>query len=162
MLHDGRPAAGQMAKSPVAHPRGLERDVRWFRAAELAARSLDVGPVLFGRGTDVPRPRAAASRSAPSAGGIPRSTSRGRPSPPTGHASAEAARGDRRTRPASRSRTSCCWARASRTDRVALCVAERGHNAPLQRRLVHSRHVRPSVSRSADHIVRKSRCADDG
>src|SRR5438093_10748063 len=55
MLHDGGPAAGQVAQRPVADPRVLKTATRGLGATELAARPLNVRPVRLGTAGDLSR-----------------------------------------------------------------------------------------------------------
>src|SRR5437660_7143106 len=54
-LDDARTAAREVADRPVAHPAGPRLHVRRLRAAELAARALDVGAERLRRARDHPR-----------------------------------------------------------------------------------------------------------
>src|SRR5260221_1346474 len=55
MLDHDRLPAGQIAEGPVADPGGLELYVGRFRAAELAARPLDIGLIALRRCGDFAR-----------------------------------------------------------------------------------------------------------
>src|SRR5438876_6455611 len=55
MLNDDRLSAGQVAQRPVADPGVLELHARRLRAAELAARALDVGAIGLRAARDLPR-----------------------------------------------------------------------------------------------------------
>src|SRR5205823_14774197 len=54
VLHHHRLAAGQVADGAVTGPAVHELDAVGLDAAEFAARRLDVGAILLGRGADVP------------------------------------------------------------------------------------------------------------
>src|SRR5205814_526483 len=54
VLHDGRPAACEVAERAIAHPCGLEGDGRRLRATPLATGSPDVGAIGVRGRADVP------------------------------------------------------------------------------------------------------------